>query len=67
MICKKIAENMGGSIGFTSQKDKGSSFWFDVPLTIKNNISSGEDYLVDSSFHLDSLMPDTSVRFRNRF
>jgi signal transduction histidine kinase/DNA-binding response OmpR family regulator len=33
-ICKKIVESMDGQIGFKSQIDKGSSFWFMLPLKI---------------------------------
>lgn len=31
-ICKSLAELMGGTIGVTSEKNKGSTFWFTVKL-----------------------------------
>lgn len=31
-ICRRLAELMGGSVEFSSQSDKGSKFWFDIPL-----------------------------------
>ncbi|MBF0185313.1 MAG: response regulator [Magnetococcales bacterium] len=32
-IASRLVELMGGQIGFASRKDRGSLFWFDVPLT----------------------------------
>ncbi len=31
-ICKRLVDAMGGAIGFVSQLDQGSRFWFEVPL-----------------------------------
>ena len=32
VISKQIAESMGGAMGVESQPDRGSTFWFEVPL-----------------------------------
>ncbi|MDH6358654.1 ATP-binding protein [Parabacteroides sp. PF5-9] len=31
-ICKKIIEDLGGTLGVQSEKGKGSTFWFEMPL-----------------------------------
>ncbi len=36
-VAKLLVENMGGKIGFESQKDVGSSFWFELPLAEPHN------------------------------
>jgi len=33
-ICKELVDLMGGKIGATSEKDKGSTFWFEIPLQL---------------------------------
>ena len=36
-ICKQIIEDHGGIIGVTSEKDKGSDFWFRVPIAAEDS------------------------------
>jgi signal transduction histidine kinase len=31
-ISKSIIEASGGKIGFKSQEDKGTTFWFEIPI-----------------------------------
>ena len=33
VICKRIVDLMGGSIGVDSEPGRGSTFWFEIPLT----------------------------------
>ena len=32
-ICKQLVEKMGGEIGVASERGRGATFWFEVPLT----------------------------------
>jgi signal transduction histidine kinase len=32
-IAKRMMESMGGTLGFTSEEGKGSTFWIDIPTT----------------------------------
>jgi len=41
-ICKLLVENMGGSIGMTSQEHEGSSFWFTLPSIVPAENLGGE-------------------------
>lgn len=42
-ICKLLVELMGGRIDFSSEENKGASFWFDLPLPICAGARSVED------------------------
>ncbi|MEG1729659.1 MAG: transporter substrate-binding domain-containing protein [Bacteroidaceae bacterium] len=43
-ICKAIVELTGGSVGFESEKDKGSTFWARIPCktTISSDVPNGK-------------------------
>jgi len=41
-ICKLLVENMGGSIGLTSQHGQGLSFWFSLPSNLPGENLGGE-------------------------
>ena len=38
-ISKQIVELMGGAIGFASEKGRGSTFWFEIPLVVISEAS----------------------------
>ncbi|HCP05332.1 MAG TPA: hypothetical protein DIT61_17805 [Pseudomonas sp.] len=36
-ICKELIERMGGQVGVQSEVDRGSCFWFTLPLAVSDN------------------------------
>ncbi len=41
-IAKQFTKELGGDIGFTSQKGKGSTFWFTIPNTVPQNMKKNQ-------------------------
>lgn len=38
-ICKQIVERMGGTIGFDSEVEKGTTFWFELPVPMETHVT----------------------------
>jgi len=49
-ISKHIVELMGGEIGVESQSNRGSSFWFELPLEKISPLRNEEIHLMDETF-----------------
>jgi len=49
VISKKLAELMGGDIGFDSIINKGSTFWLSIPLTIDQDIQKIEETIINTN------------------
>jgi two-component system sensor histidine kinase RpfC len=41
-IAKQLVEMMGGRIGLTSQLEEGTSFWFEIPVQVREQLSMRE-------------------------
>ncbi len=48
-ITKQLVEKMGGDIGFESQLDKGSHFWFTLPVSVGMSIAENRSDLIETS------------------
>lgn len=46
-ITKQLVEMMGGQVGFESELDAGSTFWFELPISEGQEISIPEEDLAD--------------------
>jgi two-component system, sensor histidine kinase and response regulator len=47
-ITSRLVELMGGEVGFTSKKNKGSTFWFTIPLTRSSQDSANSPITIGS-------------------
>ncbi len=74
-ISKELVESMGGAIGFQSIPNKGSTFWFDLPLTSasKGRVAKPvDDIEIDVRLPQVELPNDTKILYidknvRNQF
>ena len=51
-ITKRLAELMGGRVGFKSTAMEGSEFWIDMPIHVSNQISNASNELSADPTHL---------------
>ncbi len=65
VICKKLAEMMGGSIGVNSIEGKGATFWFTLELTKQiSPANNEEEFVLPADFKL-LIAEDHPHIFRN--
>lgn len=65
VISQKLANNMGGELGFVSQEGQGSNFWLDIPLYQEQKESQTQYqllYIEDSSNDLKQLQQILQLR-----
>ncbi|HND65297.1 MAG TPA: PAS domain S-box protein [Candidatus Obscuribacter sp.] len=65
-ICKLLVELMGGRIDFSSEENKGASFWFDLPLPICAGARSVDDAVKAYLTTADLASPFSVVTGRGR-
>jgi two-component system, sensor histidine kinase and response regulator len=58
VISKQIVESMGGTMGVESQPDRGSTFWFEIPLVTAESESEAREISLSSLQHVRVLAVD---------
>jgi signal transduction histidine kinase/CheY-like chemotaxis protein/HPt (histidine-containing phosphotransfer) domain-containing protein len=64
VICKKLCELMGGTIGFESQVGRGSTFWFSLPFEVAESSADADHSRVEPLQGLRALVVDQNETSR---